>query len=48
MPSCGLGRVNALINLALAGHFPLGGVPWLELEQACRVLAGITSGQDGT
>jgi len=42
-----LGKVNALISVVLAGHFPLGSVPWPELERARGVLAEITSGQHG-
>lgn len=42
-----LERVNALISVVLAGHFPLGSVPWPELERARGVLAAMTSGQHG-
>ncbi len=42
-----LGKVNALISVVLAGHFPIGSVPWPELERARGVLAEITSGQHG-
>ena len=42
-----LGKVNALISVVLAGHFPLGSVPWPELEGARDLLAEITSGQHG-
>lgn len=42
-----LERVNALISVVLAGHFPLGKVPWPEMERARGVLAAMASGQDG-
>ncbi len=42
-----LGQVNALISVVLAGHFPLGSVPWPEVERARGVLAGMASGEDG-
>ncbi len=29
-----LGRVNAVISTVLAGHFPLGPIPWAEIETA--------------
>ncbi len=29
-----LGRVNAVISTVLAGHFPLGPIPWPEIEKA--------------
>ncbi len=29
-----LGHVNAVISIVLAVHFPLGGIPWDELEKA--------------
>ncbi len=40
-----LERVNALISVVLAGHFPVGSVPWPELERAREVLAEMTSGE---
>lgn len=42
-----LERVNALISVVLAGHFPLGNVPWPAVERARGVLAAMASGQDG-
>ncbi len=42
-----LDQVNALISVVLAGHFPLGSVPWPETEQACGVVAGMVPGQNG-
>ncbi len=38
-----LERVNALVSVVLAGHFPLGSVPWPELERARGVLAEMAS-----
>ena len=29
-----LARVNAVISTVLAGHFPLGPIPWAEIEKA--------------
>ena len=37
-----LGQVNALISVVMAGHFPLSGIPWPEVERAREVLAGMT------
>ena len=34
-----LGHVNAVISVVLAGHFPLGDVPWPELAKARAWLA---------
>ena len=42
-----LGQVNALISVVLAGHFPLGSVPWPEVERARGLLAGMVPGQGG-
>ena len=42
-----LGQVNSLISVVLAGHFPLGNVPWAEVERARGVLAGMTLGPGG-
>jgi hypothetical protein len=36
-----LERINAVISVVLAGHFPLGAVPWGELEKARDWLAEI-------
>ena len=36
-----LDHVNAVISVVLAGHFPLGGVPWRELELARGWLADL-------
>ena len=34
-----LGHVNAVISVVLAAHFPLGAVPWDEVEKARTWLA---------
>lgn len=36
-----LEHVNAVISIVLAGHFPLGGIPWQELEKARGWLAAL-------
>lgn len=36
-----LSRVNAVISIVLACHFPLGVIPWGELEKARGWLAGL-------
>jgi hypothetical protein len=41
-----LEHVNAVISIVLAGHFPLGAVPWAELEKARGWLAGLAE-EDG-
>ena len=38
-----LGHVNAVISVILAGHFPLGDVPWPELVKARAWLADFIS-----
>ena len=38
-----LEHVNAVISVVLAGHFPLGSVPWPELEKARAWLADLVS-----
>jgi hypothetical protein len=38
-----LEHVNAIISVILAGHFPLGGVPWDELTKARAWLAGLVT-----
>ena len=40
-----LAHVNAVISVVLAGHFPLGAVPWDELEKAREWLADIVRGE---
>lgn len=34
-----LQRLNAIISTSLAGHFPLGNIPWPEIEHARGALA---------
>jgi hypothetical protein len=36
-----LTRVNAIISTVMAGHFPLGPIPWPEIEKARGALAEI-------
>ena len=36
-----LEHVNAVISVVLGGHFPLGSVPWREIEKAREWLAAI-------
>jgi len=38
-----LERVNGVISVVLAGHFPLGAVPWDELDRARVWLADIAA-----
>ena len=42
-----LTRLNALLSLVLAGHFPLGDPPWDELKKARGWLAEMQSGAAG-
>lgn len=41
-----LEHVNAVISIVLAGHFPLGGVPWPELQKARGWLAALVAEDD--
>lgn len=43
-----LEHVNAVISVVLAGHFPLGNVPWAELEKARLWLAALAAEDTGT
>ncbi|MDT7953109.1 MAG: hypothetical protein RQ966_16530 [Acetobacteraceae bacterium] len=36
-----LETLNAVISSVLAGHFPLGGIPWPEVEHARHTLADL-------
>jgi hypothetical protein len=36
-----LGRLNAVISTSLAGHFPLGNIPWSEVEHARGALEAL-------
>jgi hypothetical protein len=38
-----LEHVNAIISVVLAGHFPLGAIPWDELDKARAWLTDITN-----
>jgi hypothetical protein len=38
-----LAHVNAVISVVLAGHFPLGAVPWDELDRARTWLADLAA-----
>jgi hypothetical protein len=38
-----LERVNGVISVVLAGHFPIGAVPWDELDRARVWLADIAA-----
>jgi hypothetical protein len=38
-----LERVNGVISVVLAGHFPIGAVPWDELDRARGWLADIAA-----
>ena len=42
-----LEHVNAVISVVLAGHFPLGNVPWQELEKARDWLAKLAGEHAG-
>ncbi len=42
-----LDHVNAVISIVLAGHFPLGAVPWQELELARNWLADLARDRVG-
>ena len=37
-----LAGVNAIISTVLAGHFPLGPIPWPEIEHARETLVKLT------
>ena len=38
-----LDHVNAVISIVLAGHFPLGGIPWSDVEKARGWLAAVAT-----
>ena len=38
-----LTRVNAVISTVLAGHFPIGPIPWPEIEKARAMFAEIVA-----
>jgi cytosine/adenosine deaminase-related metal-dependent hydrolase len=39
-----LGKVNAVISAVLAGHFPVGTIPWPEIETARALFAEVVAG----
>lgn len=39
-----LGKVNAVISAVLAGHFPVGTIPWPEIEEARAMFAEVVAG----
>ena len=39
-----LSRLNAVLSTVLAGHFPLGPIPWPAIEQARDQLADLVKG----
>ncbi len=41
-----LAHLNAVISVVLAGHFPLGAVPWTEIARARDWLAAILADED--
>ena len=43
---CNLRRVNAAISVVVGGQFPLGSVPWPQIEQAREELAGLAAASD--
>lgn len=40
-----LDHVNAVMSMVLAGHFPLGPIPWHEIEAARGWLAELVQGE---
>ncbi len=34
-----LDQVNAVISVLIAGHFPLGKIPWAEIERSRAIIA---------
>jgi hypothetical protein len=43
-----LGHINAVISVILAGHFPLGSVPWDEIAKARDWLADFAAAVSAT
>ena len=37
-----LALINAVLSVVVGGHFPLGGIPWPQIEKARDVLASLT------
>ena len=40
-----LTQVNAVISAVLAGHFPIGPIPWPEIEKARETFAEVVAGE---
>ena len=36
-----LALINAVLSVVVGGHFPLGGIPWPQIEKARDVLASL-------
>jgi formate dehydrogenase major subunit len=36
-----LAQLNSVLSVVIGGHFPLGSIPWPQLEKARAVLAGL-------
>lgn len=36
-------QVNSVLSVVIGGHFPLGGVPWKQIESARDVLARLVA-----
>jgi hypothetical protein len=36
-----LALINAVLSIVVGGHFPLGGIPWPQIEKARDVLASL-------
>jgi hypothetical protein len=34
-----LASINSVLSVVIGGHFPLGGIPWPQIEKAREVLA---------
>jgi len=37
-----LAAINAVLSVVIGGHFPLGGIPWPQIEKAREVLARVS------
>jgi formate dehydrogenase major subunit len=37
-----LALINSVLSVVIGGHFPLGGIPWPQIEKAREVLASLT------
>ena len=36
-----LALINSVLSVVIGGHFPLGGIPWPQIEKAREVLASL-------